>query len=139
MLEAYTNLQALASGQNLPLSSITIEKGCTATVSGDTVKLNKCGVYAVHLDAYGYTTATAGLIGFQLVKNGVPQPQAISESYSGTADNAGVRSVAFDTLVSVPVSNKQCCPCSEPTVLNFRNAGNSATWSHVNITVTKVC
>lgn len=139
MLEVYTNNAQVASGATIPLSNVTIIKGTTAELVGaNTINLNKSGVYAVSVDAFGYATTTAGVIGLQLLKDGVLQPQAISTSYSGTANVAGEETISFQTLVQVDHTNTCCC-CTAPTTLTIENLNRDTTWVHVNVTVTKVC
>ena len=77
----------------------------------------------VSVDASAETAAT-----IELSKNGLLQPQAQS---TGT-------SLGFVTLVQVPTNNTYCC-CSSPTVIQVMNTGAEATFTNVNVVVTKVC
>ena len=125
MLEAYSLNVTVPANSAVPFNNVTIRKGCTAELNGvSTIELNKCGVYMVEVDASSSAAAT-----IQLFKDGVAQPQAQS---TGT-------SPSFTTLVQVSENNSNCC-CSAPTNVQVRNAGTaSATFTDVNIVVTKVC
>ena len=125
MLEVYSTNVDVETNAAIPFNNIVIKKGCTAEESAPaTIQLNKCGVYMVSVDASSETAAT-----IQLSKDGVLQPQAQS---TGTAPS-------FVTLVQVPRSNTNCC-CSSPTLLQIVNAGTAtATFTDVNVCVTKVC
>ena len=125
MLEAYSLNVTVPAETAIPLNNVTIEKGCTAVHSApNTIQLNKCGVYMVSCDASSTTTPTV-----QLYKNGVAQPQA--QSTGGTP--------CFITLVQVEQNNTNCC-CSSPTLLQLFNAGTAeATFTDINVVVTKVC
>ena len=124
MLEAYSTNLDVATGTAVPFNSISIEKGSTAVLMApSTIQLNKCGVYMVSVDA-----STAAVATIELHKNGMTQPMAQS---TGTT-------LSFMTLVQVPNSNSNCC-CSSPTLLQLINTGAAASFTNVNIVVTKVC
>ena len=125
MLEAYSLNVTVPAASVIPFNNTSIQKGCTATLNGvGTIQLNKCGVYMVEVDASAAAAAT-----IQLFKDGVAQPQAQS---TGT-------SPSFTTLVRVSENNSNC-PCAAPTDIQVRNTGASAaTFTDVNIVVTKVC
>ena len=126
MLEAYSLDVTVPAGASVPFNNVTIEKGRTAILNGvATIELNKCGVYMVECDA---SSATASTI--QLFKDGVALPQGQS---TGT-------SPSFMTLVQVPSNNNSNCCCSSPVTLQVKNAGTaSATFTNINVVVTKVC
>ena len=122
MLEVYSVNLAVTEDEAVPFQNVSVKKGCTAELSGtSTIKLNKCGVYMVAVDASAEATTT-----LQLYKDGVAQPQA--QSTGG--------SPAFVTLVQVSDSNS-CCPCSEPVSLQVLNS-TATTLTNVNCTVTKI-
>ena len=125
MLEAYSLNVTAAAGAAFPLTSVSIEKGCTADLIGSgSIQLNKCGVYMVAVNGSAAAAST-----IQLTKNGILQPQAQS---TGT-------SPAFYTLVQVPSNNTSCC-CKAPTVITVVNPTDaSETLTSLNICVTKVC
>ena len=125
MLEAYSVNVTSAANTAIPFNNVSIEKGCTVNmVSPSSVALNKCGVYMVSVDCTAATSAT-----IQLFKDGVAQPQAQSTGASPS----------FVTLVQVTENN--CgCPCSSPTNIQVRNTGTAAaTFTDVNVVVTKIC
>lgn len=125
MIEAYSTNVVVASESAIPFNSTTIEKGCTVThPSPDTFNLNKCGVYMVSVDGSVEASTT-----IQLFKDGVPQAQA--QNTAGTA-------VGFETLVQVG-KNNSCCPCASPTSIQIKSTGTAeATFTNVNIVITKV-
>ena len=127
MLEVYSSDINVAAGATIPLYNITVDKGMSAVLSAPaTIALNRCGVYNVHLDGFA-EAADAGTITVQMIKNGVPQPQAITSSTGA---------FGFDTLVQV-TENNTCCCCTSPTTLQFINSGAAVTGMHINVTVTK--
>lgn len=138
MLETYGKNVLVIENQNIPLTSVSVQKGCTAIkTAADTIQLNKCGVYMIEFDCSGSITGTtAGTISVQLAKDGVLQPQAFTAS-TPTA-NTDIRSMSFNTLVQVRESNSCKC-CDSPTVINLVNTGLAATYTQVNATVTKIC
>lgn len=123
MLEAYSVNVAVEADSAIPFNSVSIEKGCTARLtSPTTIELNKCGVYMVSVDASSAASTT-----IQLTKDSILQPQAQS---TGT-------SPSFVTLVQVG-RNNTCCACSSPVILQVMNT-TAATFTNVNIVVTKIC
>ena len=123
MLEIYSLNKAVGANAPVSFDNTSVKKGCTATLSGaSTVQLNKCGVYMVSVDASAGTSTT-----IQLYKNGVAQPQAQS---TGT-------SPAFVTLVQVD-KNNSCACCASPVTLQVVNT-TAATFTNINMAVTKIC
>lgn len=125
MLEAYSLNIEVAADSAVPFNNVSLEKGCTVKLqSPATIALNKCGVYMVSCDA-SVTASTT----IQLYKDGVAQPQA--QSTGGTP--------SFITLVQVDKNNCNCC-CSSPVTLQVLNTGDAAaTFTNINVAVTKVC
>lgn len=124
MLEAYSLNAVVAQDTAVPFNTVTVEKGCTAVlVSPSSIALNKCGVYMVSVDASSALATT-----IQLYKDGVAQPQAQATGLTPS----------FETLVQVNKNN--CgCPCSSPVIVDVRNAGEaSATFTNINVVVTKI-
>lgn len=136
MIEVYSLNTTVATNAVVPLSSTTIQKGCTTTLSGNTISLNKCGVYMVSVDASAATSGTAGNITIELTKDGVLQPQAQSTFYSGATTDIG--NLSFVTLVQVTDSNSCRC-CDAATTIQVLNTGEAATFTNINVVVTKVC
>jgi len=70
MLQGYSLNVTAAAGSPFTISSVTIEKGCTAEFTGTgSIQLNKCGVYMVACNGSAAASST-----IQLTKNGVLQP-----------------------------------------------------------------
>ena len=135
MLQAYSTNATIAANAACPFNNVTLEKGCTAKLTAPgTIELNQRGVYLVEFDAYA-TPSAAGLVTFQLTKDGIAQPQAIS-SFTGATATVDVAS--FKTFVQVAQNNTNCC-CTSPTVLRVINGATALTEAHVNICVTKIC
>lgn len=122
MLEAYGTSIEVTAESPISFQSISVKKGCTATMSGDsTISLNKKGVYMV---SFNCTSSDATTV--QLYKNGVAQPQA-----QGTGTTP-----SFTTLVQVDHDNSECC-CSSPTTLQVLSSA-AVTFVDANVVVTKL-
>ena len=135
MLQAYSTNVAVAANAACPFNNVTIEKGCSAVLTAPgTIQLNQRGVYLVEFDAYA-TPAAAGLVTFQLTKDGIAQPQAITQ-FTGTA--ATTDTAGFKTFVQVPQNNTNCC-CSSPVTLQIVNGVTAISDAHFNICVSKIC
>lgn len=141
MLEAYSLNIDVAEGTTslgvaIPFNSISIEKGCTATIpTPSTIQLNRCGVYMVSVDASAEVSDDAGDISIQLTKNDVLQPQAQATETGETGDTIAL---SFVTLVQVQENNSDCC-CASPVRLQVMNTGEAVTFKNVNCCVTKIC
>ena len=108
--------------------------GCTATRNGQTFQLNKPGYYYVTFNAVAAATDTVGLLTMELYNNGVAVPGALA---SVTTTAAGAESnFAFSTIIRVPPS---CCVVNNTAKLTVVNTGVDATYSNVNINITKLC
>lgn len=135
MLQAYSTNVSVAANAVCPFNNTTVEKGCSAVLTAPgTIQLNQRGVYLVEFDAYA-TPAAAGLVTFQLQKDGVAQPQAISQ-FTGVA--ATVDTAGFKTFVQVAQNNTNCC-CSSPTTLRIVNGATAVNDAHFNVCITKIC
>lgn len=134
MLEAYSVNVAATANTAVALNNITIEKGCTAKlVSPTTIQLNKSGVYMVACDA-SFTPAAEGIVGIELQKNNVIQPQAQSTA-TGAVDTT--TNLNFTTLVQVTHDNTSCCT-SSPTTLQIISLADG-TFDSINVCITKIC
>ena len=136
MLEAYSINQTVATNTNIPFTSVTTQKGCTALLNGiNTIELNKAGVYEVTLDISG-TPSAAGEANINMLKDGVVEPQATINIplVAATASVTG----SITTLVKVAQSNTCKCNTSS-TRLQFLNTGVGLTSLKANVTVTKLC
>ena len=135
MISSYnTTTQAVATGDLLTFTTDRILTGCTATRSGQTFQLNKPGYYYVTFNAIAAATTTVGELTVELQNNGVVVPGAVSTYTTTTAgDNANY---AFSTIIRVPPS---CCVVDNTARLTLVNSGVDATYTNVNINITKLC
>ena len=135
MISSYnTTTQAVATGDLLTFTTDRILTGCTATRNGQTFQLNKPGYYYVTFNAIAAATTTVGELTVELQNNGVVVPGAVSTYTTTTAgDNA---SYAFSTIVRVLPS---CCAVDNTARLTLVNSGVDATYTNVNINITKLC
>ena len=108
--------------------------GCTATRDGQTFQLNKPGYYYVTFNAVAAATTTVGELTVELYNNGVAVPGAEASYTTTTAgDNSNY---AFSTIIRVLPS---CCAVNNTARLTVVNTGVDATYTNVNINITKLC
>lgn len=139
MIELFSNNVIVASGVAIPLESVSLIKGNTVINSGTrTIQFNKSGIYKVDVNASAVsTTATTGEITIQLMQNGVLAPYAIASET--VANTTATHALGFSALVQVPNDNCNCCCKSVPTFITIMNEGVGATFSNINVVVTKIC
>lgn len=135
MLSSYnTTSQAIVSNGLLDFTTDRILTGCTATRDGQTFQLNKPGYYYVTFNAVAAATTTVGELTIELYNNGVAVPGAEASYTTTTAgENANY---AFSTIIRVPPS---CCIVNNTARLTVVNTGVDATYTNVNINITKLC
>ena len=135
MISSYnTTSQAIATNGLLDFTTDRILTGCTATRNGQTFQLNKPGYYYVTFNAVAAATTTVGELTVELYNNGVAVPGAEASYTTTTAgDNANY---AFSTIIRVPPS---CCVVDNTARLTVVNTGVDATYTNVNINITKLC
>ena len=135
MISSYnTTSQAIATNGLLNFTTDRILTGCTATRDGQTFQLNKPGYYYVTFNAVAAATTTVGELTVELYNNGVAVPGAEASYTTTTAgDNANY---AFSTIIRVPPS---CCVVNNTARLTVVNTGVDATYTNVNINITKLC
>jgi hypothetical protein len=135
MLSSYNiTSQAVATGDLLTFTTDRILTGCTATRDGQTFQLNKPGYYYVTFNAVAAATTTVGELTVELQNNGVAVPGAEASYTTTTAgDNSNY---AFSTIIRVPPT---CCPLIAGAKLTVVNTGVDATYTNVNINITKLC
>lgn len=138
MIETYSNNLAVTSNSPIAMQNVSIEKGCSVKLQGtSTFAFKKCGVYLIAVNAtVRSTTATTGLVSIQLAQNGNLAADAISSETVG--DAAGFHALSFSKLITVPKTETNCC-CSVPTVVSINNVGVDATFSNINVTITRIC
>jgi hypothetical protein len=135
MLSSYNNTaQDVAINGLLTFTTDRILTGCTATRNGQTFQLNKPGYYYVTFNADGAATTAVGDIVVVLQNNGVAVPGAIATFTTTVADDA--TNLAFSTIIKVPPS---CCAVDNTANLTLVNTGVAATYTNVNINITKLC
>jgi hypothetical protein len=135
MISSYNNTsQDVAINGLLTFTTDRILTGCTATRNGQTFQLNKPGYYYVTFNADGAATTAVGDIVVVLQNNGVVVPGAIATFTTTVADDA--TNLAFSTIIRVPPS---CCAVDNTANLTLVNTGVAATFTNVNINITKLC
>ena len=137
MIDSYSNTsQAIAVDAAIPfeINSICTGRTATHTAGSTTFSLNKPGFYYVTFNGIAAITgATAGDITVQLFNNGKAVPGAITSSTSSAATD--VQNLSFSKLFQVHPS---CCAINNTTNLTFNNIGLAATFTNVNVVITKV-
>ena len=135
MISSYNNTsQEIAINGLLTFTTDRILTGCTATRNGQTFQLNKPGYYYVTFNADGAATTAVGDIVVVLQNNGIAVPGAIATFTTTVADDA--TNLAFSTIIRVPPS---CCAVDNTANLTLVNTGVAATYTNVNINITKLC
>ena len=135
MISSYNiTSQAVTTNGTLTFTADRILTGCTATRNGATFQLNKPGYYYVTFNATASATDTVGLLTVELYNNGVAVPGAEASTTTTVAGN--VSNYAFSTIVRVPPS---CCMVDNTARLTVVNTGVDATYTNVNINITKLC
>ena len=136
MIQVYSDGLTVAASASIPLNNVTYAKGCSATLTGGTILLNKRGVYLVEVDAYG-SVADAGDFGVQVAVNGTPRLDAINLSTTAVGDLTSVKTQCYVTVA------QSDCPCnctSAPTTVQIINPADvGATDAHYNVSVSKLC
>lgn len=146
MIEVYSKDVTVASNQLIPFNIVALKKGATVTNSGSyELVFNQCGIYELTVSAVATPVAAAtqdedidiladedSKVSIQLIKDGVVVPQAMSEESQTTA-----AALSFTTLVQINRSNSPCI-CSTPVVCSIRNTGSEATFSNVDVVITKI-
>ena len=135
MISSYNiTSQDVAVNGLLTFTTDRILTGCTITRNGPTFQLNKPGYYYVTFNADGAATTTPGDVVIVLQNNGVTIPGAMATVTVAAADDA--TNLAFATIVKVPPS---CCAIDNTAMLTLVNTGVAATFTNVNINITKLC
>jgi hypothetical protein len=135
MISSYNNTtQNVVVDGLLNFTTDRILTGCTVTRNGQTFQLNKPGYYYVTFNADGAATTAVGDLIVVLQNNGVAVPGAIATFTTTVADDA--TNLAFSTIIRVPPS---CCAVDNTANLTLVNTGVAATFTNVNINITKLC
>ena len=135
MISSYNNTtQNVVVDGLLNFTTDRILTGCTVTRNGQTFQLNKPGYYYVTFNADGAATTAVGDLIVVLQNNGVAVPGAIATFTTTVADDA--TNLTFSTIIRVPPS---CCAVDNTANLTLVNTGVAATFTNVNINITKLC
>lgn len=138
MINSYTNTSlAVLTNGTLNFNINSIRTGCSVTHSEGTptFSLNRAGIYLVTFNGVGAATEAVGDITVQLQKNGANVPGALTTASSTTA-LTDIESLSFSTLIEVKPS---CCAVDNSVDLTLVNTGVPATFSNINLVITKVC
>ena len=135
MISSYNiTSQAILTDGLLTFTTDRILTGCTATRDGATFQLNKPGYYYVTFNADAAATEALGVLSMELQNNGVAVPGAEASSTTTVAGN--ISNYAFSTIIRVLPS---CAMVDNTAKLTVVNTGVDATYSNVNINITKLC
>lgn len=134
MISSYNiTTQLVAVDGLLTFTTDRILTGCTVTRNGQTFQLNKPGYYYVSFNADA-SSATVDAITVELQNNGIIVPGATATITPAVAND--VMNLAFATIIKVPPS---CCAIDNTANLTLVNTGVAATFTNVNINITKLC
>ena len=138
MLYTYTNqIQELAVNDNVVFNTTGIQTGCTVTHNAGeaVINLNRHGFYMIHFNA-DFNAPSAGVVNFQLYKNGIAVNGAEASSYiqgAGYVENA-----SFSVIVRVKGTTCACDTSNMNTSIVVRNIGVSSIVTNAAITITKI-
>lgn len=135
MISSYgNNSQIIASEGAVTFDVNRIVTGCTITHAEGTpsFKLNKPGYYFVIFN--GDVTGATGDVVIQLTSNGVIIPG--SEATTTLGANTDTANISFSSIIKVLPS---CAVIDNLQTLVFVNAGVEATFTNVNVIITKLC
>ena len=138
MVNSYTNTSlAVITNEAITFNNNSVQTGCTVTHSAGsaTFALNKPGFYFVTFNGIAAATEAIGDVTVQLQQNGVNVPGALTTSALTTA-LTDIESLSFSTIIQVKPS---CCAVDNNVNLTLVNTGVPATFSNVNIVITKLC
>lgn len=136
MISTFSNsIQTISTNGLLTFNTKRILTGCTATLSSDnqTFQLNKPGYYYITFNGTAQATAAAGDVSVSLRQNSTTVPGASSTFYASAINEDG--NLSFTTIIKVAPT---CC-CKDVTTIDLINSGIEATFSNININITKLC
>ena len=134
MISSYNiTAQLVAIDGLLTFTTDRILTGCTITRNGPTFQLNKPGYYYVTFNTDA-SSATVDAITVELQNNGIAVPGAPATTTPAVAND--VMNLAFATIIKVPPS---CCAIDNTANLTLVNTGVAATFTNVNVNITKLC
>ena len=135
MISSYgNNSKTIASEGAVTFDVNRIVTGCTIIHAEGTpsFKLNKPGYYFVIFN--GDVTGATGDVVIQLTSNGVAIPG--SEATTTLGANTDTANISFSSIIKVLPS---CTVIDNLQTLVFVNAGVEATFTNVNVIITKLC
>ena len=135
MIEVYSNNVTVSAGATFPLNNVKIIKGSTATLNGNSIQLNRAGVYSINV-ALSVEPVTAGEVSVALYKNGLPDAGS-GTGFTGVLDT--INTASFPVLVQCPQNNDPCCCCTAPTTISIVNTSEVDITGDIIVVVTKVC
>lgn len=135
MINSYT-ITTQTVGVNAPIE-FNVNKiltGCTVqhAEGTPTFTLTKPGYYFVSFN--GVATGVTGQVDVQLFKNATEVPGTLASST--LAETTDTENLSFSTIIRVLPS---CCVIDNTVKLQVINTGIEATFSTVNINITKLC
>ena len=125
---AYTNSQALAVNDTIPLGSVIRRYGCNLTLNGNSVLAKGEGYFTI-TGAVTLAPEAIGDVSIAAFMNGVQIPGAVSTGSVSTADNSV-------TLPIVTTIRKGCC-CTDDSVITLGLLEGASTVSNVSLRVEK--
>ena len=135
MINSYSNnSQTITTEGTITFDTNRILTGCTIThIEGSpSFKLNRPGYYYVNFN--GDVTGATGEVGVQLLSNSSSIIGAEGSTSLAAATDVG--NISFSTLIKVLPS---CAVIDNLQTLNFINSGAEATFTNVNVVITKLC
>lgn len=138
MINSYTNTSlAVITNEAITFNNNSVQTGCTVThlAGSATFALNKPGFYFVTFNGVAAATGAVGDITVQLQQNGINVSGALTTATSTTA-LTDIESLSFSTIIQVKPS---CCAVDNNVNLTLVNTGVPATFSNVNVVITKLC
>ena len=134
MIQAYSENITVAENGTFPLNNISLKKGFSTDILGNSIYLNRAGIYQINVDA-ALEPTTAGLVAVQLLENDALVSKGQSE-FTGAVDTTGT--LSFTALVQCTQDNTCCCNTA-PVVLSLANVGETEVTGRINVVVTKIC
>lgn len=135
MINSYSNnSQTITTEGTITFDINRILTGCTVThVEGSpSFKLNRPGYYYVNFN--GDVTGATGEVGVQLLSNSTSIIGAEGSTTLAAATDVG--NISFSTIIKVLPS---CAVIDNLQTLSFINSGVDATFTNVNVVITKLC
>ena len=135
MVQAYSENVTVNAQSAFPFNNVVIEKGCTATIQGNTILLEKAGIYCVMVDA-SVAPSVAGEIIIDLQKDGQILKYAAAQATGAVGETT---SLAFNTLIRCPQNNTPCCLTAPTSIVLWNDMEEGNVTGGANIVVTKIC